>query len=153
MDISFDNVFVASIKVIDSEVLRIVIAHDKKDALNTLNTYYEEPDLLYIIDFSSLKTRYDKAQLDKNYYLVIEIKESQTNEKYDNLVNTTNPFLAIEYIMHEESFESERVLKEKYLNAHCFILNADNIIELCSKAALEFKNPTQPPLISENINL
>lgn len=143
MDISFDNVFLASMKVIDEEVLRIIVAQDKIDASKTLLDYYNEPEVLYIINFTSLKQMYEKIQLEKNYYLIIELNVKE-NDKKENVM---------EYILHEEIFDNEIKLKEKYNNLHCFILNANNIEQLCSKAALEFKNPTQPPLISENINL
>lgn len=138
MDISFKNVFVGSIKIINQELLRIVVALDEKDAKETIENYYDEPEILYLISFDSLKVMYEKAKNEKNYYLVIESKENEGK---------------INYIIHEEILPTQEALIEKYSTIKTFILDSQSIISICSYAALELEKPKQQPLISEKIDL
>ena len=138
MEIDFKNVFIASIKMLNDELLRIVVALNDADAKKTLLSYYENPQVMYVISFHNLKSVYEKAKQNPNYYLTLEVKEESQTPLFE---------------IHEDIFVDKEELVKKYIGLRCFTLDSASIIQICSHAAQEFENPEQPPLISENINL
>lgn len=136
MEIEFDNIFYANIIFGLNQSEEIIIAKNFKDAIKTINDYYSEPLISYIISAKELIYFLDKIESDQkdNHYFVLEILVDDNEVK-------------------RQSFEEIGIgiedLKIKYGARECIFLHKDILKQELEKVLSRVAETSENALISE----
>jgi hypothetical protein len=136
MEIEFDNIFYASVIFGLNQSEEIIIAKDLKDAIKTINNYYSEPLISYIVSAKELIYFLDKIESDQkeNHYFVLEIVIDGNEIKRQAF---------------EEIGISMEELKIKYEKRECVFLHTDVLKQELEKVLSRVAETSETALISE----
>ena len=136
MEIEFDNIFYANIIFGLTQSEEIIIAKDFKDAIKTINDYYSEPLISYIISAKELIYFLDKIESDQkdNHYFVLEILVDNNEVKRQSF---------------EEIGLGIESLKKKYELRECVFLHKDILKQDLEKVLSRVAETSETALISE----
>ncbi len=139
MDLSkleFNNFFYTALNFGNAEILKLVVAKDTKDAIETIKVVYPLAKLSAIFSFEELR-QYDLET--KENPKIIYISEQITKESGDFSVHT----------IKEDELSFNDVI-DKYKNKESVVLNAEKIQFLITVILNWIKEDKESPLISKN---
>lgn len=139
MNIEFDNVFVCVVQFNLNQVEKYIIAKNKQDAINTLQSYYNDPIILSLMSLQEL--------------LDINDRISTIGEPYYLLMESVNTPIGIDFITYEEIGMTMEQLEEKYKHKDVIALNK-GFLQLQTQTIInKIQEPRDDLLLSESFVL
>lgn len=139
MNIKFDNVFLCVVQFNLNQVEKYIIAQNKQDAINTLQSYYNDPIILSLMSLQEL--------------LDINDRISAIGEPYYLLMETVSTPIGIDFITYEEIGMTMEQLEEKYKDKNVVALNK-GFLQLQTQTLInKIQQPRDDLLLSESFVL
>lgn len=140
MNLDLNNIFIISMNFGIRNMQKVIVALNKDDAIDTINEYYESPEIAFIVSYEDINKLYELSlrKSDKVFIWVVE------------LIQTTNSKNLVE---HEEWIKNIEELKEKYRDRDCVFYDQNFIKSLAYETEMILQTSEQNILISQNIAL
>lgn len=135
---TLENTFIASLKFGFRDILKVVIAKNKQDALKTIADYYDEPNITALLSMQEIYELAEENGIEQKLSLVIEAIHNDDG---------------LDMIIHKEFNKKIEDLESKYANKETIIYSS-SALTLIIEAILSYLQSTnEDPLISESIQL
>lgn len=135
---NLNEIFYASIKFGKRQINKAIIAKNSKDAIDTVNDYYDEPIIVAIMSLQEL--------LD----FIIECEEKQGLCLIYELVMGLE---GLDVVTHKEQNKTVEELEREFEDKNTFIVSAEGVAVLINSIMISLEGSSESPLISEYFTL
>lgn len=135
MILDFNNVFIANISFGNSFSYEIVLAKDKKEAIEAIEDYYAEPEITELSSLEEILVRLNKFKINKDLVIVEELDLDEKGKLF---------------IRFSEEFGDLKKIKELYNHKQAVLFNKDSAELSVLNLFFAIKNGDFYPIISES---